>query len=684
MFFEVPEIIIILIAFFLIGVSVLGYVYGRIHMQKSKTADQRSAAIRDNSRDAVFYLSEEGIITEANPAAGKMIGAPGHDLKGRPLGDFLKAYDTNPETVLQPEQLRKFSWFEFLRQSQGLNCTGLMERADKSHFPADFFIQRIGVSSECAYFVHLSDITDRCRMEEDLKREKNFISSVLEILPSLVVVFDKEGKILEFNRACEQLTGYDQEEVRGKSILSLFIPKEEQEELHKKVSEVLINRTENVVLHENHWIKRGGEKRLISWSNTANYDEKGNFLYGIASGVDITDKKKAEEELRKKEKLESISLLVGGVAHDFNNILTALIGNISLAKFDSSGDPALEGRLEKAEKASLRARNLARQLLNVVKDGSPVREVVGLTRIIPETVQFALHGSNIKADIELPKNLPQVNADPSQISQIFENLTINAKQAMPGGGHILIRGKTIPLLEIESRSELPEPLNDKYVKITFTDNGPGIEPEVKERIFQPYFTTKARGSGIGLTNCYSIAKNHRGLLKVDSTVGEGTVFTLYLPAEDVEEKVEAEQETRIEKGSGHVLVVDDEVPIRRLLKEMLTGFGYRFTGAKDGPQAIKKFKEAKEHQDPVDIVIMDLTIPGEMSGTQTMAELRKSDPDLIGLLSSGYPNSEPMRKYSKYGFAGAVAKPYSVQEIMQALQAIQPANSGDSKRGQRA
>lgn len=679
MFFEVPELIIILIAFFLIGVSVLGYVYGRVHMEKSKTADQRSAAIRDNSRDAVFYLSEEGIITEANPAAGKMIGAPGHELKGRPLGDLLKAYDTNPETVLQPEKLRKFAWFEFLRQAQGLNCTGLMERVDHTHFPADFFIQRIGVSEDCAYFVHLSDITDRCRMEEDLKREKNFISSVLEILPSLVVVFDQNGKILEFNRACEQLTGCEQEEVRGKSLSSMFIPEEEQDEFRQKVLEALINSSEDVILHENHWKNRDGERRLIAWSNTANYNEQGKFLYGIASGVDITDKKKAEEELRKKEKLESISLLVGGVAHDFNNILTALIGNISLAKFDSSQDPALEGRLEKAEKASLRARNLARQLLNVVKDGSPVREVVGLTRIVPETVHFALHGSNIKADIELPKNLPHVNADPSQISQIFENLTINAKQAMPEGGHILIRAKTVPLAQIENRSELPEPLSDKYVKITFADNGPGIEREVMDRIFQPYFTTKARGSGIGLTNCYSIAKNHRGLLKVDSTVGEGTNFTLYLPAEESKEKVETKPESSIDRGSGHILVVDDEVPIRKLLEEMLKNFGYRYTGAKDGPQAIQKFQEAREDQDPIDIVIMDLTIPGEMSGTQTMAELRKIDPDLIGLLSSGYPNAEPMRNFAKYGFAGAVAKPYSVQEIMQALQAIQPENCLDSK-----
>ena len=672
MFFEVPEIIIILIAFFLIGISVLGYVYGRIHMEKSRTADRRSAAIRDNSRDAVFYLSEEGIITEANPAAAKMIGSSMNALKERPMGDFLKSYDTNPETVLQPEELKKFSWYEFLRNSQGLNCTGLMERVDQTHFPADFFIQRIGVSEDCAYFVHLTDISERCRMEEDLKREKNFISSVLEILPSLVVVFDKEGKILEFNRACEQLTGHNQEEVRGKNVGQLFIPEEEQDVCRKKVLEPLVSGSSSVVHHENHWQNRDGEKRLISWSNTANYNEKGELLYGIASGVDITDKRKAEEELRKKEKLESISLLVGGVAHDFNNILTALIGNISLAKFDSSGDPAVEGRLDKAEKASMRARNLARQLLNVVKDGSPVREVVGLTRMVPETVQFALHGSNIKANIDLPETLPQVNVDPSQICQIFENLTINSKQAMPNGGHITVTGKTVSVAEIPQKAELPEPHRERYVEITFKDSGPGIEPEVLNRIFEPYFTTKPRGSGIGLTNCYSIAKNHHGLLKVDSEVGEGTAFTLYIPAEEVIKEEKGEDDSRIESGSGHILVIDDEKPIRRLLKEMLTSFGYRCSEAKDGTTGIEKFKEAREKMDPIDIVIMDLTIPGEMSGAQAMEALRQIDPEVVGLLSSGYPNAEPMRNYQKYGFSGAIPKPYNMQEIMRALQTAMP------------
>ena len=670
MFLEIPELIIILAAFFLIGVSLVGYVFGRVHMKKSELADQRSAAIRDNSRDAVFYLDEDGIITEANPAASKFIGASTQRLRNRPLGDFLKSFDVNPETILQPEKLQKFSWFDFLRTHQGLNCCGLLQREDGSRFPADFFIQQIGVSKDCAYFVHLSDTSERTKMEEDLRREKLFIASVLEILPSLVVVFDKDGQILQFNRACEDLTGYSNEEVQYRSMYKLFIPREERQSVQEGVVQKLVEGEERTIEHENHWLAKNGEARLISWSNTANYNEQGEFIFGIASGLDITEKKRAEEELRKKEKLESISLLVGGVAHDFNNILTALIGNLSLAKFDSSGDPALEGRLDKAEKAGLRARNLARQLLNVVKDGSPVREVMGLTQIIPETVQFALHGSNIKSDISVPGDLYQVNVDPSQISQIFENLTINAKQAMSGGGHILLRARNVSVGEISERQELPEPLSEKYVEITFRDDGPGMEKEVRDRIFQPYFTTKARGTGIGLTTCYSIAKNHRGLLKVESEPGEGTTFTLYLPAMEKTVETKEEEEQTLRRGSGRILVVDDEKPIRQLLKEMLSTFGYKSEGAKDGPLGVEAYKKSIEEKEPFDLVIMDLTIPGEMSGTETMAEIQKMDPEAKGLLTSGYPNAEPMREFAKYGFSGAVAKPYNMQELIKALQNI--------------
>lgn len=663
----------------LFALSIFGYIYGRIQFRKSTIADKRTAAIRDHSRDAVFSLSEKGVITEANPASWSLLGAASDEIIQRPIDDFLFKFAPISEFFADASASKPFSWFGYLRQHLGLNCQGTVRRMDGSTFPVEFFIQRIGVSKEFAYFAHLSDISERCRMEEDLRREKNFITSVLEVLPSLVIVFNREGKIIEFNKACEELTGYRDDEVKGKSIADLFIPKEEREEVFASFWLAAATEVKRLPLQLEHgWLTRDGDKRIISWTNTANFDSQGNFLFGIASGLDITDRMAAERELRKKEKLESISLLAGGIAHDFNNILTALIGNISLARFEAEDQPALHNRLEQAEKASLRARNLARQLLNFVKEGSPHQTTVGLSKLIRETVQFTLRGSNIRPIYDIPAELSPVKVDPGQISQIIENLTINAVQAMPDGGTIQISGETVPFEQIEKHEEIPRPHAENYVAITFQDSGTGMEPEIVRRIFQPYFTTKSRGTGLGLTTSYSIAKNHQGLLSVSSQIGEGTAFTLYLPASTEQVKAEKNPQSKpaYSSGGGKILVVDDEKPILLLLEETLTSFGYKFVGAANGPHGINAYEKAIADHQPFDLVIMDLTIPGEMSGLQTMQRIRELDPSARGIISTGYSHAEVMREHAKYGFQDAIAKPYNIQELLAVVEKnIRPAKT---------
>ena len=668
-----PEFYLVIVIGGLFTLSFVAYVFGRVQFRKSTIAEKRSAAIRDHSRDAVFSLSENGIITEANPASLTLLCADSAQICNRPVDDFIVEFISLAEALSRGAKTDPFAWFPFLRQHLGLNCQGVMRRSDGSTFPVEFFIQRIGISREFAYFAHLSDISERCRMEEELRRERNFIASVLEVLPSLVIVYNKDGKIIEFNRACEDLSGYHDDEVRGKSLATLFLPPEIRDEVFQQGWLAVATEKEQLPLQTEHeWLTRTGERRLITWTNTANFDTQGEFLFGIASGLDITEQRAAERELRKKEKLESISLLAGGIAHDFNNILTALIGNLSLARAEAKKDKSLENRLEEAEKASLRARNLARQLLNFVKEGSPLQTTVGLSKLIRETVQFTLRGSNVRADFKLPENLAPVKVDPGQISQIFENLTINAVQAMPEGGIITISGKDLTPESIPERDDIPTPLAAKYVAISFTDSGSGMEPGVMKRIFQPYFTTKSRGTGLGLTTCYSIAKNHLGLLTVSSQLGLGTTFILYLPAST--EKIENSGEELVEKplssGSGKILVVDDEKPILLLLEETLTSFGYQYAGASDGPAGVKAYEKAHAKGEPFDLVIMDLTIPGEMSGLQAMARIHEIDPKAKGIISTGYSQSEIMRDYTKHGFQGAIAKPYNIQELLTAIQKI--------------
>ncbi|MFB3146731.1 MAG: ATP-binding protein, partial [Nitrospirales bacterium] len=383
---------------------------------------------------------------------------------------------------------------------------------------------------------------------------------------------------------------------------------------------------------------------------------------------DITERRRMDEERVRATKLESIGILAGGIAHDFNNILTAVFANIGLAKMLSvkegaSLNPAIVERLTAAEKACLRARDLTKQLLTFAKGGTPVKNRASVARFITETAGFALRGSNVRCDLTLPDHLWSVEVDEGQMSQVIQNLIINADHAMPDGGVIQIKAENIA---VDSWHGLPIK-SGQYVKVSIQDQGSGIPPENLSKIFDPYYTTKQKGNGLGLATTYSIIKRHEGHITVQSEPGIGTNFVFYVPAVEKGEPEIVVEESRVMQGSGRLLVMEDEEDIRDILGTMLVHLGYEVDFATDGSVAIELYRQAQEAGKPFTATILDLTIPGGVGGREAIQHLKALDQNVVALVSSGYSNDPVIATPEQFGFKGMVAKPYNLSDLGKAL-----------------
>ncbi|MGD0844435.1 MAG: ATP-binding protein [Geobacteraceae bacterium] len=380
----------------------------------------------------------------------------------------------------------------------------------------------------------------------------------------------------------------------------------------------------------------------------------------------IAEKQRIEEELFRTRHLESLGILAGGIAHDFNNLLTAIMGNTSLAKMFTEPDTKIYARLEEVEKASLRARDLTQQLLTFSKGGAPIKKVTSIADIICDSSRFALRGSHARCKFNIMEDLWPVEVDEGQISQVISNLAINADQAMPEGGVVEIRAENVTLLKGQVVTLEP----GRYIRLSITDSGIGIPKDHLNKIFTPYFTTKQRGSGLGLATSYSIINKHGGVIIVESEIGRGTTFNIYLPASGKEIPEKEKKSMTTITGSGKILVMDDEEFIRNTAGEMLATVGYTVGYADDGAQAIDLYLRARESGEPYDLIIMDLTIPGGMGGVEAIQKLLEIAPDAKAIVSSGYANGPIMADFKEYGFKGVIAKPYRTDELCKVVQTV--------------
>ena len=386
------------------------------------------------------------------------------------------------------------------------------------------------------------------------------------------------------------------------------------------------------------------------------------------------ERKHLEEERLRVQKLESIVILAGGIAHDFNNVLTSILGNISLAEMylrDEDSIDKISERLKEAKKASIKAKDLTQQLLTFSRGGAPIKKLISIGDIVRESASFTLRNSKVKCEFSIPDDLWLVEVDEGQMSPVISNLTINADQAMPDGGVIKVRAENVNLDEKYGLPLRP----GAYVNISIEDQGVGIPKEHLQRIFNPYFTTKEKSSGLGLSTSYSIIKNHHGHIVVESQVEVGSTFHIYIPA-CPEKTLVKDKEEKLSMGKGRILVMDDEEMIRETASEMLRSIGYEATTAVDGTEAIELYKRAKESSCPFDLVIMDLTIPGGMGGKKAIQKLIEIDPDIKAIVSSGYSNDSIMANFEKYGFSGVIAKPYRLNELSEVLNDVM---MGESK-----
>jgi len=376
-----------------------------------------------------------------------------------------------------------------------------------------------------------------------------------------------------------------------------------------------------------------------------------------------------ETALVRTSKLESLGLLAGGIAHDFNNLLTVIICNLSLLRLGQKPDPETDQIITDTTRASLRARDLTLQLLTFSKGGQPVLSTVSLPEVVRESGEFARHGSSVRCLYDFADDLWPAQADKGQIGQVVHNLVLNAIQAMPEGGVIIIslRNSDLPAATV---AELPA---GRYIQLTIADNGRGIPPEIRSRIFEPYFTTKSTGNGLGLATVHSIVRKHQGQIEVDSAVGKGTTFTLWLPAaESRPAPAPALSAETAPTFSGRILFMDDEPPIRQTASLLFKRLGLDIVCVEHGEAAIREYTAAKAGGRPFAAVILDLTIPGGMGGAETMTKLRELDPQVCGIVSSGYSGDPVLANYRQHGFQAIIRKPYEALEVAAVLAQVLP------------
>ena len=514
------------------------------------------------------------------------------------------------------------------------------------------------------------DISKRKLAERALDEEREQLAVTLRSIGDGVITTDLEGKVVLINRVTEQLTGWSQQEAIGQPVERIFkiINEESGEPCKSPVTEVLasglaVEQTTNTGL-----VAKDNNHYSVENSGSPIFNRRGIIVGVVLVFRDVTEKRRAKEELFKVEKLEAVGILAGGIAHDFNNILAAILGNIEMAGMLVAPDADVSPLLAMAKKASLRAKNLTQQLLTFSKGGNPIKQTTSIGNTIQEATNFILHGSVVSCEFTLPKDLWLVDIDPGQIAQVVQNLVINAKAVMPDGGRIRISGENIPADSPGRPTWLDK---DAYIKICVEDDGSGIAEKDLEKIFDPYFTTKKEGSGLGLAITHSIIMNHHGYINVESQTGVGTTFIIYLPVSG-KELVHGQSPNVFSSTSNAatVIIMDDEQPVRQVARLMLKRLGHETLEAEDGEKLVETYRRRKMIGKPIDIILMDLTVPGAMGGKEAMQEILVLDPDARAIVSSGYSNDPVMADHKKYGFKAAVTKPFLLEDLRYAIERV--------------
>ncbi|MBN2039296.1 MAG: PAS domain S-box protein [Spirochaetes bacterium] len=505
------------------------------------------------------------------------------------------------------------------------------------------------------------DITHSKRSGEKIRS----LGSLADLAPANIIIVDNMGNILYANEQCFRTYGYSKEEFMKINIWDL--EKEKNIENHSvRVREYI--ETGNASFEITHICKDGSEKSLQVYARAIRWEGKDAML---SVSTDLTQAKRTEEYLSRTQRLDSLGVLAGGIAHDFNNLLGIIFGYIDLALASCSKNSEIAGYLEKSINGLNRSRDLTQQLLTFSRGGSPVKKTASLVPLLKEAVKFSLSGSNIESIFNIDEDLWLCDFDENQISQVIDNLTINAQQAMPSGGVITITAKNVELKDDDN----PGLSEGNYVKISFVDTGAGIPSKIIQSIFDPFFTTKEKGNGLGLTTAYSIIKKHGGDISVNSGQAKGTAFHILIPASSNQVTAPFTDDTTSHHGSGRVLVMDDEVLMLDITRIMLTEMGYEVVTVLDGARAIEAFTDSFTENNQFKAVILDLTVRGGIGGKEAIREIRNIDKNVKVIASSGYSDDPVISNPAEYDFTDSIKKPYNKNQIMALFNRLFPSNT---------
>jgi PAS domain S-box-containing protein len=622
--------------------------------------------LADYAPFGMAFIAKDGVFEYVNPKFREFFG---YDLEDIPNGKawFAKAY---PDREYRRKVISR--WAEDMKSAQ----PGEKKPRTFTVVCKDGTRKIVNFISVMLYagetIITCEDITERVKAEEELSAEKERLSVTLRSIGDGVIAMDTEGKVTLMNAVAERLSGWPQPEALGRNIEEVFhaVNAKTKQGGENPIERVRgINEAADLADHQV-LISRAGKEMRISATIAPMFDKDGGIIGAVLVFRDITEKHKIDEDLLRMDKLESVGVLAGGIAHDFNNVLSVILGNISLARmYAKSDDEKLRKRFNDAEQAVSRAKDLTQQLLTFSRGGSPVKRTSAVQSVLKASCRFAVTGSNIQCDFNLPDNLPAVDIDAGQINQVINNIIINAQQAMPEGGTIHVGAENIISSGIMATQGVI--LNKgEYVRISISDHGAGIPADHLNKIFDPYFTTKEKGTGLGLATSHSIIKKHGGYITVESVVGQGATFYIYLPASAGRDMANRTKYQTTAPVRGKILVMDDEAMMRAIMSEMLDNLGYSAEFSKNGNEAIELFKRAKESEKPFDAAILDLTVPGGMGGKETIKGLLDLDPGIKAIVSSGYSNDPIMAEFRDYGFAGVITKPYKLTELNEILQSV--------------
>ena len=493
------------------------------------------------------------------------------------------------------------------------------------------------------------------RSVREIHRQKTYFENLFKTMPAGIVILDGDYRVTDMNRDFERLFGYSLEEARGRDLSELINTPESQQQAASLRQAA--RRGERAAAEGRRRHRDGTLLDVHIIASPIVLDGRVQGILGIF--LDITERKRMEEEIIKSKNIESVGVLAGGIAHDFNNMLTGILGNISVARKLAAGGPPDE-ILEKAERSALKASGLTRQLLTFSKGGYPVKKTVDLLELVRDSIDLVISGGNVRARLQADGPLPPCEVDVTQAMQVINNLLLNAREAMPAGGEIdiAVAGHR------QEKAGILAP--GDYLALTVRDHGPGIPAADLQRIFIPYFTTKKSGTGLGLAIAYSIVTKHGGAIQVRSEKGQGAAFTVYFPAS--KQPVGAPPPPpEAAARQARLLFMDDEEIVREVFADMLQGTPYQVDLAADSQEALEKFSAARRAGRPYDLVFLDLTGPGDIGGIKTLERIRAVDSRALAIAVSGYSVSEVSSHPGRYHFNDFLAKPFQTDELLEII-----------------